>query len=172
MRSIFLALAACAGAQAFQPASTPLFSSASSRCLSLRPAHLSTPRPVRGSARLSLRAQVGVEEQELSDEEQEKMLADEWIKMQKADACNTALKGSSVYLVGLPALDVKGIGMMLAKRLGNYRFLDVTEVLAPIAQQPDLSHSTKELVARIGEGDYRAYETAILSQVQPPNLQP
>ena len=100
------------------------------------------------------------------------MLADEWIKMCKAEACKTALKGSSVYLVGLPALDVKGIGMMLSKRLGSYRFLDVTEVLAPTAQQPDLSHSTKELVARIGEGDYRAYEAAILSQVHTSHPKP
>jgi hypothetical protein len=40
----------------------------------------------------------------------------------------------------LPGLDLKGIGMMLAKRLEIYRFLDITEVLAPVAQQPDLSH--------------------------------
>ncbi|KAJ1488515.1 hypothetical protein T484DRAFT_1782956 [Baffinella frigidus] len=167
MRSLFLALAACAGAHAFAPAATPLSTSASaprSRCL--RPAHLSAPRPARGYARLGLRAQLGGNVPDLSKEEQEKAIADEVIKMDKAKACKTALKGASVYLVGLPGLDIKGVGMMLAMRLGNYRFLDITEVLAPTAQQPDLSHSTKELIARIGEGDYRKFEGAILDQVQ------
>jgi len=105
---------------------------------------------------------------DLSKEEKEKSkaLADAWIKMDKAKECKTALKGSSVFLLGLPGQDLKGVGKMLAKRLEIYRFLDLTEVIAPVAQEPDLGHSSKELIAKIGEGDYREYETAILSQVQ------
>ena len=73
-----------------------------------------------------------------AEKDKAKKLADAWIRQDKASECSKALKGRSVFLLG--PTSKKGIGTVLAKRLGVYRF-SFSE--SPNPCLPSLTHTTR-----------------------------
>lgn len=95
-------------------------------------------------------------------------LADAWRRDEKAKELNEALKGCSLYLVGVGARK-NAIGRVLAKRLTRYRFYDLASLMCSTYQALSKANdkvSLPQLLASEPLSDVEELATALLQEVQ------
>ena len=56
-------------------------------------------------------------------------MADAWMRDEKARELGEALKGCSVYLVGLGSPKLEAVGRIFSRRLPKYRYYSVPELM-------------------------------------------
>jgi len=110
----------------------------------------------------------------LSDLEKEKAkgLADAWIKVDKVNECKVALKGRSIFLLGLPSEPLRAVGLLIQKRFENYRFLDAVEIVAGAVKQSATCEDPRPLDEALGLEAVLDVEEQVMDQLQgkPPPL--
>ncbi len=71
------------------------------------------------------------------------------------------LRGVNLYLIGMMGAGKSTLGEAMAARLG-YRFLDTDRLIEQATQQ-----TISDIFAAVGEDEFRAIESQVLSQVSP-----
>ena len=116
----------------------------------------------------------GANDPNLSDLEKEKAkgLADAWIKVDKVNECKVALKGRSIFLLGLPSEPLRAVGLLIQKRFENYRFLDAVEIVAGAVKQSATCEDPRPLDEALGLEAVLDVEEQVMDQLQgkPPPL--
>lgn len=110
----------------------------------------------------------GANDPNLSDLEKEKAkgLADAWIKVDKVNECKVALKGRSIFLLGLPSEPLRAVGLLIQKRFENYRFLDAVEIVAGAVKQSGTCEDPRPLEEALGLEAVLDVEEQVMDQLQ------